>query len=111
MSLPLTLPAYYLDATATVQTTIVSNYYTAQVAFFDGPNLVYSLTLIQQAPFASLPSNLLIGDLKIISGTLNMQIPSSFQSGTITLNCMYTDMNVTTPQPLNAIIATWNLNQ
>ena len=111
MSLPLTLPAYNLDATATVQTTIVSNYYTAQVAFFNGPTLVYSLTLIQQAPTMTLPANLRIGDFVIVSGTLYMQIPSSIQSGTITLNCMYTDMNVTTPQPLNAIIATWNLNQ
>ncbi len=111
MSLPLVLPAFNLDATATVQTTIVSNYYTAQVAFFDGAIIVYMLTLIQQAPFASLPSNLQIGDFKIISGTLSMQIPSSIQSGTITLNCMYTDLNVTTPQPLNSMIATWNLNQ
>ena len=111
MSLPLTLPAYNLDATATVQTTIVSNYYTAQVAFYSGPTLVYSLTLIQQAPTATLPANLQVGDFVIVSGTVKMQIPSSIQSGTVTLNCTYTDLNVTTPQPLNAVVATWNLNQ
>lgn len=111
MSLPLTLPAYNLDATSTVQVTIVSNYYTAQVAFYNGPTLVYSLTLLQQAPKATLPANLEIGSFKIISGTLTMQIPSNIQAGTVTLNCQYTDLNIPTPQPLNAVVATWNLNQ
>lgn len=100
-----------LDATSYIQVTIISNYYTAQVAFYDGPTLIYSLTLIQQAPTATLPANLKIGDFVIVSGTVQLQIPSSIQSGTVTLNCMYTDLNVTKPQPLNAVVATWNLNQ
>lgn len=111
MALPLTLPAYMLDATSYVQVTIVSNYYTAQVYFYSGPTKVYALTLIQAAPVQQLPSNLKIGSFVIISGTLTLQLPSSIQSGTVTLNCTYTDQNVTTPQPLNAVIATWNLNQ
>lgn len=111
MSLPLTLPAYYLNATATVQVTIVSNYSTAQVGFYNGSMLVYMVTLIQQAPKATLPSNLTIGTFVIQSGTLTLQIPSSIQSGSVTLNCMYTDQNVKSPQSLNAVIATWSLNQ
>lgn len=111
MSLPLTLPAYFLDATAFVQTTIVNNYYTAQVSFYNGPTLVYTVVLIQQAPYATLPSNLQIGSFVIESGSLTMQIPSNIQPGTVTLNCMYTDLNVTQPQAMNAVIATWNLNQ
>jgi hypothetical protein len=111
MALPLTLPAYMLDATSSVQVTIVSNYYTAQVSFYSGPTLVFSLTLIQQAPKVTLPANLAVGTFIIHSGTLTLQIPSSIQSGTVTLNCTYTDQNVTTPQPLNAVIATWKLNQ
>lgn len=111
MALPLTLPAFMLDATSSVQVTIVSNYYTAQVAFYNGPTLVYSLTLIQQAPLQTLPANLLIGSFEIHSGTVQLQLPSPIQTGTVTLNCTYTDLNVTTPQALNAIIASWNLNQ
>lgn len=111
MPLPLTLMPYNLDATSTVQVTIVYNYYTAQVAFYNGPVLVYSLTLIQSAPVASLPANLQLGNLVIISGTVMMQIPSSIQSGTVTLNCSFTDPNMPNPQFLNAVVATWNLNQ
>jgi len=111
MSLPLTIPAYNLDASSTVQVTIVSNYYTAQVAFYNGPTLVYSLTLIQQAPYATIPANLEVGTFKIISGTLTLQIPSNIQPGTVTLDCKYTDLNIPNPQPLNAVVATWNLNQ
>jgi hypothetical protein len=111
MALPLTLPAYMLDATSYVQVTIVSNYYTAQVSFYSGPTLVYSLTLIQAAPLQSLPDNLMVGSFKIHSGTLQLQLPSTIQTGTVTLNCTYTDLNVTTPQVLNAVIASWNLNQ
>ena len=111
MALPLTLPAFMLDATSYVQVTIVSNYYTAQVSFYNGPMLVYSLTLIQQAPMASLPANLAVGTFIIQSGTLTLQIPSSIQAGTVTLNCTYTDLNVTKPQQLNSVVATWNLNQ
>lgn len=111
MALPLTLPAFMLDATSSVQVTIVSNYYTAQVSFYSGPTLVYSLTLIQAAPLQSLPDNLMVGSFKIHSGTLQLQLPSTIQTGTVTLNCTYTDLNVTTPQALNAVIASWNLNQ
>jgi hypothetical protein len=111
MSLPLTLPAFNLDATSTIQVTIVSNYYTAQVAFYNGAILVYSLTLLQQAPYATIPADLVVGTFKIISGTLTMQIPSAIQAGTVTLNCTFTDLNVPNPQPLNAVVATWNLNQ
>lgn len=111
MSLPLTLPPYYLDATSMVQTTIVSNYYTAAVNFYNGPQLVYSITLIQQAPYMTLPPNLAVGSFVIHSGSLMMQIPSTIQTGTVTLNCTCTDLNVTQPQPLNAVIASWTLNQ
>lgn len=111
MSLPLTLPAFNLDATSTVQVTVVSNYYTAQVVFFDGAIQVYSLTLLQQAPYATIPANLQIGSFVIHTGTLTMQIPSNIQAGTVTLNCTYTDLNVPNPQPMNSVVATWNLNQ
>lgn len=111
MSLPLTLPVYILDPTASVQVTIVSNYTTAQVVFLSGSTTVYSLTLIQQATTQQLPPDLQIGDFKIISGTLKLQLPSAIQTGTVTLDCQFTDTNVTTPQPLNAVVASWNLNQ
>lgn len=111
MALPLTLPAYMLDATSSVQVTIAPNYYTARVDFYSGPTKVYSLTLIQQAPLQTLPADLKIGDFVILSGTVQLQLPSPIQSGTVTLNCMYTDMNISTPQPLNSVVATWNLNQ
>lgn len=111
MSLPLTLPIYILDPTATVQATIVSNYTTAQIVFASAGTTVYSLTLIQQAPTQELPANLQIGDYVIVSGSLKMQLPSAIQAGTVTLNCEFTDTNVKTPQKLNAVIASWNLNQ
>jgi len=111
MALPLTLPAFMLDATSFVQVTIVSNYYTAQVFFYSGPTLVYSLALIQQAPMTTIPANLKVGNFIIQSGIMTLQIPSSLQSGTVTLNCMYTDLNVTKPQQLNSVVASWNLNQ
>ena len=111
MALPLTLPAFALDATAYVQVTIYPDYYTARVDFYSGSLKMYSLTLIQAAPLQSLPSNLKIGDFVIQTGSLQLQIPSSIQPGTVTLNCIYTDPSVTTPTQLNAVIATWNLNQ
>jgi hypothetical protein len=111
MALPLTLAAYNLDATSTVQVVIVSNYTTAQVNFYNGAILVYTLTLIQQAPYATIPAGLQVGTFKILTGSLAMQIPSNIQAGSVTLNCTYTDLNIPTPQPLNAVIASWNLNQ
>ena len=111
MALPLTLPAYMLNATSYVQVTISPDYYTARVDFYDGPTKVYSLTLIQAAPLQSLPDNLMVGSFEIHSGTVQLQLPSPIQTGTVTLNCTYTDLNVTTPQVLNAVIASWNLNQ
>lgn len=111
MSLPLTLPSYVLDPTATVQVTIVSNYTTAQVVFATAGTTVYSLTLVMQAPTQEIPANLQIGDYVIVSGTLKMQLPSAIQQGTVTLDCMFTDTNVKVPQKLNAVIASWSLNQ
>lgn len=111
MALPLTLPIFMLDATSYVQVTIVSNYYTAQVNFYSAPTKVYSITLMQAAPLQSLPAGLRIGDFIIQEGIIQMQIPSAIQAGTVILNCTYTDLNVTQPTPLNAIVASWELNQ
>ena len=111
MALPLTLPAVMLDATSYVQVTIVSNYYTAQVNFYSGAIKVYSLTLIQAAPVQSLPDGLKVGDFVIQEGIVQMQIPSAIQAGTVSLNCTYTDLNVTQATQLNAVIASWELNQ
>ena len=111
MALPLTLPAFMLDATSYVQVTIVSDYYTAKVDFFSGPTKVYSLTLIQAAPLQSIPDGLKVGDFVISTGSLQLQIPSPIQTGTVTLHCTYTDLNVKTPTQLNSVVASWNLNQ
>jgi len=111
MALPLTLPPFMLDANSFVQVTIVNNYYTAKVDFYSGPTLVYTLTLIQAAPVQSLPEDLKVGSFVIEQGTLMMQIPSQIQTGTVMLNCTYTDLNVTIPTALNAVIASWSLNQ
>ncbi|MFT6502968.1 MAG: hypothetical protein ACJASQ_003100 [Crocinitomicaceae bacterium] len=111
MALPLTLPAYILNATATVNTTIVSNYTTAQVDFQNSGTSIYSLTLVQASPTATLPANLELGTYTIISGTLTMQLPSSIQNGTITLKGSFTDVNNPEPTDINAVIATWSLNQ
>lgn len=111
MALPLTLPAFMLDATAYVQVTISPDYYTARCDFYSGPTKVYSLTLIQAAPLQSLPDGLKIGDFVIEHGTMQLQIPSMIQTGTVTLNCTYTDLNVTKPTQLNSVVASWSLNQ
>jgi len=114
MSLPLILPAYQLNATASVQTTIVTNYTTAEVVFYAGSEAVYSLTLTQQSFFVSLPAGLQVGTFVIESGTLMMQVPEQFlttQPGMITLNCTYTDVDVPEPQPFSAYIATWYINE
>lgn len=111
MSLPLTLPAYNLDLTAYVQVTIVYNYFTADVSFYNEPVLVYSLTLLQQAPQATLPPNLNLGSMTIISGTLTMEIPSTNQPGTVTLEGVYTTEADKSQQTINAVIGTWTLNE
>lgn len=111
MALPLTLPAYMLDATSYIQVTISPDYYTARCDFYSGPTKVYSLTLIQAAPLQSLPDGLKVGDFVIQNGSMQLQLPSPIQTGTVTLNCTYTDLNVTQPTQLNAVVASWNLNQ
>lgn len=114
MSLPLVLPPYPLDATSSVQVTIVTNYSTAEVAFYAGPTLVYSVTLTQQSFYFALPAGLQIGTFVIQSGTLVMQVPQQFLTtypGMVTLNCMYTDVDVPESQPFNANIATWYINE
>ncbi len=111
MALPLTLPPFMLDATSSVQVTIVSNYDTAQVNFYSGAIKVYSLTLLQTAPVQWLPDGLQVGDFVIQEGSVQLQIPSPIQAGTVTLRCTYTDLNVTQSTPLNAIVASWALNQ
>lgn len=114
MSLPLVLPPYRLNATASVQTTIVTNYTTADVVFYDGNTQVYSVTLTQQSFFVTLPPGLEVGTFVIGSGTLMMQMPGQFlttQPGMITLNCTYTDVDVPEPQPFSAYIATWYINE
>jgi len=111
MALPLILPAFMLDATSYVQVMISPDYYTARVDFYSGPTKVYSLTLIQAAPLQILPDDLKIGDFVIQTGSVQLQVPSPIQNGTVTLNCTYTDMNITKPTQLNAVIASWMLNQ
>ncbi len=111
MALPLTLPAFMLDATSYVQVTISPDYYTARCDFYSGPTKVYSLTLIQVSPLQSLPDNLKVGDFVFENGTMQLQIPSPIQTGTVTLNCTFTDLNVTKPTQLNSVVASWNLNQ
>jgi hypothetical protein len=111
MALPLTLPTYYLNANSYVQVTITGDYYTAKVNFLNGSNLVYTTTLTTKAPLVTLPSNLAVGTFVIESGTLLLQIPSPIQGGTVTLDCMYKDQNITVQQSLNAVIASWTLNQ
>ena len=111
MALPLTLPSYILNATASVNTTIVSNYTTALVEFKNSRTLIYSLTLVQAAPIAELPANLKLGMFTLISGTLIMQLPSAIQNGTITLKGSYTDTNAPDPTEINAVVATWSINQ
>ncbi len=112
MSLPLSLPAYFLNTTAIVQVTIVYNYYTANVFFYNNTLLVYNTTLMdQEVPKVTLPTDLQIGTFVIHSGTLTLKIPTSYRQGTVTLNCTYTDTGVTEPQNLDAVIASWDLNQ
>lgn len=111
MALPLILPAYYLNATSTVQVTITGDYYTAKVNFLNGSILVYTTTLTQKTPVLTLPPNLAVGTFVIVSGTLTLKLPSTIQTGTVTLNCMYKDKNVTVQQSLNSVIASWVLNQ
>jgi len=111
MSLPLTLPPYYLDATATVQVTLTTSYSTAVVSFYNAGMIYYTVTLVQQAPVVTLPSNLAIGSFVIKSGKLTLQVPGSMQQGTVTLNCQYTDPAFASPQGLNAVIASWTLDQ
>lgn len=100
-----------LNATASVQVTIVSNYYTAKVDFYNGPVIVYTVTLIQQAPIATLPPNLDLGTMTFLSGSLMMQLPSPIQTGTVTLNGTYTTDGQSGQQTINAVIASWSLNQ
>ncbi len=111
MALPLTLPAFMLDATSYVQVTISPDYYTARVDFYSGPTKVYTLTLLQVAPLQSLPADLKVGDFVIESGTMQLQLPSPIQTGTVALNCTFTDLNVTKPTQLNSVVASWTLNQ
>jgi hypothetical protein len=109
MSLPLTLPAYIVSPTCTIQVVVNPNYYTATVNFNSGPTTVYSLVVLQQAPEATLPPDLVVGDATFTSGNIYLQIPSPVMQGAI--KAVLKGTAGRSPLNINATIASWNLNQ
>lgn len=108
-ALPLTLPAVPIG-TGQSQVIIASSYYTAKVSFMNGSTIVYTATLIQQAPKMSLPANLKVGTTTIVNGTLSMTLPSRIASGSITfMGTISVDGGA--PQQINTVIGSWKLNQ
>lgn len=102
---------YHLTPTLTVVTkplgTVKNN---ANVTFYAGSILLYTVTVTQTSPVSVCSYNLLLGSVKIEQGMqLTLQIPSSLQPGSIFLQATYSDLNV--PQTtINAMVATWSMN-
>jgi len=111
MSLPLTLPAYALTPTASVQVVINPNYYTALVNFYSGPTLIATVAVMQADPTVNIPDNLVLGSTTLTSGSVTLQIPGNIIPGNITLAAKGTDGPTKQPLNINAIVAQWNLNQ
>ncbi len=111
MSLPLSLPAYALTPTASVQVVVNPNYYTALVNFYSGATLVSTVAVMQQTPTVDIPKNLVLGTTTLDSGTVTLQIPSNIIPGNIRIDAKGTDGPTKQPLDINATVAQWNLNQ
>jgi len=100
---------FYWTPTASVTTSVFgSNRENASVAFYSGAALVYSATLLQFSPNATLPE-LILGNLKIAAGTtLMLSIPSPMQMGSVLMNGTIT-VPPSNPSPYEAFIAQWAL--
>jgi hypothetical protein len=113
MSLPLTLPAFVITNTLTVQVTISPDYYTASVNFISGGSTVFQQALTKAAPNVTLTPGIDIGSLNISTGSLHMAIPGAINPGNIQLSLNAVDMS-NGNQPVivnNNQIASWSLNQ
>ncbi len=81
----------------------------ASVTFYNGPFLLYTITVTQTAPIAVCSSDLILGTAKIDKGMqLTLQIPGSLQPGSVFLQATFSDLNVP-PTNISSMIATWNL--
>ncbi len=113
MSLPLTLPAFVITNTITVQVTVSPDYYTTSVNFLSAGASVYQIALTKAAPNATLTPGIDIGSLNINTGSLHMALPGALNPGNIQLSLNAVDMS-NGNQPVivnNNPIASWSLNQ
>lgn len=81
----------------------------ASVSIYSGPVLMYTVTLTQSAPFVTVDSALVLGEVKIAGGMqLTLRIPSNDEPGSVQLNAVFSSTDIP-PTPINTMIATWNL--
>lgn len=109
-SLPLALPAFQVTADQSINTTIETTYYTAQVLFTSTGISIYSMTLIQQAPSQEIPPGLRCGSVVYESGRLELTLPTVNQEGNVLLDATISVSNGS-PYAFSAVVATWALNQ
>ncbi len=81
----------------------------ANVTFYDGSILIYTVTVTQTSPVSVCSFDLIIGAITIEKGMqITIQIPSSLQPGSIFLQATYSDLNIP-PTTISAMVATWSL--
>ncbi|MFT6502967.1 MAG: hypothetical protein ACJASQ_003099 [Crocinitomicaceae bacterium] len=101
---------YQLSATLSVVTIPIGDAKNnASVFIYDGSMLLYTTTLTQAAPFLKYDSEIILGSSKIEKGMeLTLQIPSSLQYGTLTMNAIFSTLNVPATA-INSLVASWKL--
>jgi hypothetical protein len=101
--------SYDLGTVCSVKTTISGeNRDITTIAFYYVNTLMYTITLTPVTPTATIPTDLIIGSLFISKGAkLDMQVPSTLQSGSVMLNCVLKSGDHD-PVQFSAQVATWS---
>lgn len=102
---------FVLSSTVSITTAVTGDArQNATVAILNGSVTLWSATLTQFEPTATIPFDLIAGTLTIKKGgTFVLQIPTTLQNGTVIANLTIATLNNPQGTPFTATVASWPL--
>lgn len=102
---------FALSSTVSITTTVTGDArQNATVAIVNGAVTLWSATMTQFEPTATIPFDLIAGTLTIRKGgTFVLQIPTTAQNGTVIANLTVATLNNPQGTPFTATVASWPL--
>lgn len=102
---------YVLSSTVSIVTTVTGDARQyASVGILNGSLMLWSATMTQLEPTATIPYDIIAGTLIIKKGgTFTLQIPTTLQPGSMTANLTVATLNNPQGTPFTGVVAMWAL--